>query len=159
MKIILKSFFYIAGIIWLSFAIQGCNRPEAPVFEMVREVSVKENYGDSLTLIAMADFHNPNNYKMILKQADIDILLNGKKISSLHQEYNLVIEKNAQFTVPLEATFSQKQINGNLISSALQILMGKKLILQYLGNIKVKAYGIRIRVPVDGQSEINIRDL
>jgi len=159
MKINLKSFFYGVGIVWLAFAIEGCNRPEAPVFKMVREVTVKENYGDSITLIAMADFYNPNNYKMILKQADIDILLNGNKISSLHQEYNLIIEKNADFTVPLEATFSQKQINGNLISSALQILLGKKLTLQYLGNIKVKAYGIRIRVPVDGQSEINVRDL
>ena len=159
MRINLKSFFYGAGYVWLFFAIQGCNRPEAPVFEMVREVTVKENFGDSITLIAMADFYNPNNYKMILKQADIDILLNGKKISSLHQEYDLVIEKKAEFTVPLEATFSQKQINGNIISSALQILMGKNLTLQYLGNIKVKAYGIRIRVPVDGQSEINIRDL
>lgn len=159
MKINLKSIFYVPGIVLLLIIVQGCKRPEAPVFETVREVSIKESSGDSITLMALADFYNPNNYKMVLKQADIDVLLNGKKISSLHQEYNLVIEKNANFTVPLEATFSQQEINGNIISSALDILMGRNLTINYVGNIKVKAYGIKIRVPVDGESKINIRDL
>ncbi|MBS0001301.1 MAG: hypothetical protein KFF73_20115, partial [Cyclobacteriaceae bacterium] len=100
-----------------------------------------------------------NNYKMILKQADIEVLLDGKKISNLHQEYNLVIEKNSKFTVPLEATISQDEIRGNLINSALNILLGRKLTLNYVGNIRVKAYGIRIRVPIEGESKIDLREL
>jgi hypothetical protein len=96
---------------------------------------------------------------MKLKQADIDLLLNGKKISSLHQKFDLIIEKKSAFTVPLEATFSQDQLSGNLISSALNILLGRKLTINYVGNIKVKAYGIRIRVPVQGESKIDIREL
>lgn len=155
----LKSLFFWQGLIFILLMMQGCKRPEAPVFEMVRDVTIKESRNDSITLIALADFYNPNNYKMVLKQAEIDLLLNGKKISSLHQEYNLVIEKNAKFTVPLEASFSQKQINGNIISSALNILMGRKLTINYMGNIKVKAYGIRIRVPVEGESKIDFREL
>ncbi len=158
MKMNINSIFYGTGIFLMFILIQGCNRPDAPVFEKVREVNIKESTGDSIKLMALADFFNPNNYKLVLKQADIDVLLNGKKISSLHQKYHLVIEKNAKFTVPLEATLSQEEINGNIISSALNILMGRKLTITYVGNIKVKAYGIRIRVPVNGESKINIRD-
>ncbi len=159
MKNNLKSILYGLGVIFIFLMMQGCKRPEAPVFEMVRDVFIKESSNDSIKLTALADFYNPNNYKMVLKKAEIDVLLNGKKISTLHQEYNLVIEKNAKFTVPLEATFSQKEINGNIISSALNILMGRKLTINYVGNIKVKAYGIRIRVPVEGESKIDLRDL
>jgi len=149
---------YLLGFIFL-IQLNACTRPEAPVFEMIRDISLKERTKDTVTLTAYADFYNPNNYKMILKKADIDLLLNGKKISSLHQEFDLIIEKRSEFSVPLEATFSQDQINGNLISSAINILLGRKLTINYEGNIKVKAYGIRIRVPVEGESKIDIRDL
>jgi LEA14-like dessication related protein len=149
---------YLSGILFL-ILLQGCKRPEAPVFETIREITIKERTKDSITLTAYADFYNPNNYKMVLKKADIDLLLNGKKISSLHQEFDLVIDKKSDFTVPIDATFSRDQINDNLISSALNILLGRKLTVNYVGNIKVKAYGIRIRVPVEGESKIDIRDL
>jgi len=138
--------------------ILGCNRPEAPIFETIREVKIKEQTDDLITITAFADFYNPNNYKIILKKADIDLLLNDKKISSLEQDFDLKIEKQSKFTVPLEATFSQSQINENLISSAIKILMGRKLTINYIGNIKVKAYGVRIKVPINGESKIDIRE-
>ena len=138
--------------------IQGCKRPEAPVFEKVRDIVITEKTGNTFTVTALADFYNPNNYKMVLKRADIDVLLEGKKISNLHQEYNLVIERNSKFTVPLEATISQDEIRGNLINSALSILLGKKLTLNYVGNIRVKAYGLGIRVPIEGESMIDLRE-
>lgn len=147
-----------AGII-VMLLIQGCKRPEAPVFEKVRDIVITEKTGNSFTVTALADFYNPNNYKMVLKRADIDVLLEGKKISNLHQEYNLVIDRNSKFTVPLEATISQDEIRGNLINSALNILLGKKLTLNYVGNIRVKAYGIGIRVPIEGESKIDLREL
>jgi LEA14-like dessication related protein len=139
--------------------IQGCKRPEAPVFDKVRDIIITEKTGNSFTVTAMADFYNPNKYKIVLKKADIDVLLDGKKISDLHQEFNLVIDKNSKFTVPLEATISQNEIRGNLINSALSILLGKKLTLNYVGNIRVKAYGIGIRVPIEGESKIDLREL
>lgn len=137
----------------------GCKRPEAPVFEKVRDIVITEKTGNSFTVTALADFYNPNNYKMVLKRADIDVLLEGKKISNLNQEYNLVIDRNSKFSVPLEATISQDDIRGNLINSALSILLGKKLTLNYVGNIRVKAYGIGIRVPIEGESRIDLREL
>jgi LEA14-like dessication related protein len=147
-----------AGIM-VMLLIQGCKRPEAPVFEKVRDIVITEKTGNTFTVTALADFYNPNNYKMVLKRADIDVLLEGKKISNLHQEYNLVIDRNSKFTVPLEATISQDEIRGNLINSALSILLGKKLTLNYVGNIRVKAYGVGIRVPIEGESKIDLREL
>ncbi len=150
--------FVLVSIITL-LIIYGCDRPQAPIFEIIREVKIKEQTDDLVTLTAFADFYNPNNYQIILKKADIDLLLNDKKISSLEQEFDLKIEKQSKFTVPLEATFSQSQINEDLISSAISLLMGRKLSLRYVGSIKVKAYGVKIKVPVNGESKIDIREL
>jgi len=96
---------------------------------------------------------------MVLKKAEIDVLLDGKKISSLQQDFDLVIDKNSSFTIPLEASISKSEIQGKFINSALSMLFGKQLTLNYVGYIRVKAYGIRIRVPVEGESSIDLRDL
>ncbi len=112
-----------------------------------------------MVLTAYADFYNPNNYKIILKQSDIQVLLNDKRITHFKQDYNLKIEKNSGFTVPMEAVIAQQDINNNLLSTALNLLLGRKLTVRYEGHIKVKAYGLRIRVPVTGESKIDPRDL
>ena len=62
-------------------------------------------------------------------------------------------------SVPVEISFSMSDLNTNVISSAINALLGKKQVLSYKGNIKIKAYVIRINVPVDGKTDFDLNDL
>jgi LEA14-like dessication related protein len=152
---------YRSSLIYLLilFAAISCKKLEAPVYESVDEIEIKDRSSNSVTITANVNFHNPNNYRITLKHADIDVLLNDKPITNFTRDYNLKIEKNENFTVPVEISFSMADLNTNVISSAINALLGKKQILSYRGNIKIKAYGIRINVPVDGKTDFDLNDL
>jgi LEA14-like dessication related protein len=136
----------------------SCKNLEAPVFESVEEVIIKDRTGTHVTVEAQVNFYNPNNHKITLKHADIDVLLNDKKITNYSREFNIKIERNEYFSVPVEISFSLANLNANVITSAINALLGKKQRLSYKGNIKIRAFGIKIKVPVDGSSDFDFND-
>ncbi len=154
-KVYRSSLLYILILI----AAFSCKKVEAPVYESVDEIEIIDRSSNSVTITANVNFYNPNNYRITLKKADIDVLLNDKPITNFTRVYNLKIEKNEHFTVPVEIRFSMADLNTNVISSAINALLGKKQVLSYKGNIKIKAYGIRINVPVDGKTDFDLNDL
>ena len=139
-------------------ALISCKKLEAPVFESVENVEVKDRTSTQVTLLADVNFYNPNNYKITLKHANIDVLLNEKPITNYTRDYNIEIEKNEHFSVPVEIKLSISDINTNVITSAINALMGKKQKLSYIGHIKIKAFGFRIKVPVDGNTDFDLND-
>lgn len=141
--------------VWLA----SCRKPEAPEFQSVRNVQINDGDSGTVVLTGEADFFNPNNYRIVLKNADIDIIFNGKKITDFKHDYDFAIEKKASFTIPMEFTFSRKVINDNLIGSALNILLGKKLTFRYVGQIRIKAWGVGMKVPVDGETNLDFKNL
>jgi LEA14-like dessication related protein len=149
------------GLIYFFLLITAlsCKKLEAPVFESVEQVEIKNRTRTEVTIAAEVNFYNPNNNKITLKHADIDVLLNDKKITNYTRDYNLRIEKNQHFSIPVEIDFSLSDLNANVISSAINALLGKKQKLSYKGFIRIKAYGIRVKVPVDGSSDFDLNDL
>ena len=137
-------------------AVFSCKKLEAPEFESVENLEIKDRTSTSVTLAAEVNFYNPNSRKITLKHADIDVFLNDKLITSYTRDYNLKIDNNEHFSVPVEIAFSLSDLNKNVISSALNALLGKKQMLSYKGHIKIKAFGIRIKVPVDGTTAFDL---
>lgn len=137
----------------------SCKKLDAPVFKSIEDVELINRNATNVTIAATTHFYNPNNVQITLKHADIDLLLNDKKITNYQKDYNLKIPKNSDFTVPLEITLSLSDLNSNIISSAISILTGKKQTLTYLGHVKIKAYGIRVKIPVEGSTKIDLNEL
>jgi len=151
----IKYWILYAVILLLSIS---CKKLEAPIFESVENVNVKDKTSTQVTLVADVNFYNPNNYKITLKHANIDVMLNEKLVTNYTRDYNIEIEKNEHFSVPIEIKLSLSDINTSIITSAINALMGKKQKLSYLGHIKIKAFGFKIKVPVDGYTNFDLND-
>lgn len=136
----------------------SCKNLKAPVFESVEEVEIVGRTPVNIILAAKINFYNPNNRQITLKHADIDVLINDKKITNYTSDYNIKIGKHEHFSVPVEITLSLADINTNIISSAINALLGKKQRLSYRGIIRLKAFGVRIKVPVNGTTDFDLRD-
>lgn len=135
----------------------SCNKPLAPEFKSIDPVEIEQLKKDLIIIKANADFYNPNKMKLTLIYGEIDVSIDGNYISTIKREYNMKLNPQTDFTIPLELSISPKKIKSSLLSTALGIISGRKLMIGYKGEIRVKAYGLPVKVPVDDEQEINIR--
>jgi len=137
----------------------ACKNLVAPVYESIEQVEVTERTGTYITVAAEVNFYNPNHRNITLKHADINVLINDKPITNFTRDYNIKIDKDEHFSVPVEITFTLADLNTNVITSAINALLGKKQRLSYKGHISIRAFGVRIKVPVDGTTQFDLNDL
>ncbi|ELR71044.1 hypothetical protein C900_03174 [Fulvivirga imtechensis AK7] len=145
----------LISIIAIVIVLTGCTRPEeAPVLKRVTNVEVTKVTGKEALLNADAIFFNPNRVSMKLRKVEVDVELEGKKIGQIEHSMKTKIPANAEFTVPLDATFNMKEVG--LLKSVLSMLGGKKMKVHYRGFIKVTVHGLPIKVPVDYEDEVRL---
>lgn len=142
---------FVLGIVLLT----SCTKPEdEPKFLGIDNIEVTKVTGKEVLLNADARFLNPNKVKIKLKKVDIDIELEGKTIGHIDQDFKLKIPANAEFTVPLNATFNIRELG--LLNGIISILGGKKIKVKYKGFIKASVHGYTSTVPVEFYDEVRI---
>lgn len=147
---IFLSIFILAGL-------NACNKPESPQFKYLENVVIELESLSTANLHAEAVLHNPNKNNLLIKSANIDILMGDKIIAVLDKELNIRVNGQEDFTVPLDVKIKLRDLNLNAISSALGLMGKSGQEIRYLGKIKVKAYGVPFSVKVDYTDNINLR--
>jgi len=141
-----------AFILMVTFS---CVPKEKVVFRGVQNVSVEPNEQNQPILKADAFFHNPNSVKMKLKEIYVDVMVNGKPTANVRQKMKVVIPPKSDFSVPVEALLSMKELG--LLDTIVNLLGGKKYDLQYTGYVKIAVHGVTIKVPFTHQEQIRLR--
>ncbi|MCW5912485.1 MAG: LEA type 2 family protein [Cyclobacteriaceae bacterium] len=134
---------------------QACAPKEDIVFKGIRNVEVQVGKSNNPELLAQAYFHNPNTMGMKLKEIHVDVLVDGKLSAEVRQKMKLKISPRSDFTVPLQATLSLKELG--LVDTIKNLLGGKKYEVQYVGFVRVAVHGITVKVPVKHREELRIR--
>jgi LEA14-like dessication related protein len=146
------SYISLLGILLLLAA--ACVPKQEVVFKGIKNIEVESAEGDPL-LKANAFFYNPNNIRMKLKEISIDVKVNGKQSAQIRQQMKLPIPAQAEFSVPLEAKLSLKELG--LLDTIMNILGGKKYEVRYEGYLRVAVHGITVKVPVDYKEELRLK--
>ena len=142
-------FFFLVGLL-----ITSCTPKEEIVFKGVKNVVV-EAQGIEPILTAEALFNNPNNMRMKLKEIHIDVLVDGKLSAEVRQNLKLSIPAMSDFSVPLTARLSLKDLG--LVDTIINLIGGKKYEIQYIGFVRVAMHGITVKVPVKHKEERRIQ--
>ena len=135
----------------------SCHSLLAPEFKKVENVTVNMQGLSSAHLTADALLFNPNKNSIKIRRADVDILMDDKKVASLNKKYNITVEGNSDFTVPLDITVSMKDLNLDVISAAGALFGQSGKEVRYKGKIKVTAYGLPFSVPVDYSQNLKLK--
>lgn len=149
----MRNIFYI--VLLIGFV--SCSKPESPEFKYLENVQVELESLSTAKLHADAVLYNPNKNAVTIKGADIDIYMENKAIGKLDMDYNIKVEGNSDFKVPLDVAIQLKDLNLNSIGAAFGLFGNVGPELYYLGKIKVKAYGVTFSVKVDYKQKINIK--
>ncbi|MBX7124289.1 MAG: LEA type 2 family protein [Cyclobacteriaceae bacterium] len=141
----------IATLVLLSYCLVAC-APKEPV--ELREVKdITAAWGKETSILrAEAICYNPNASGLTIRHADIDILLDGKLIGKLKQDFNVNVKPKSTFSVPLEVGITTKDIG--LMDTFLSLLGGRKRLIEFKGILKVRVHGFPVRVPVSHSQEL-----
>jgi LEA14-like dessication related protein len=142
---------------FLVIGFASCNKPESPEFKYLENVQVNLESLEEVMLHADAVLFNPNKNTVIIKGAEIEIFMEDKAIGKLDMEYNIKVDGNSDFKVPLDMVIKLKDLNLNAIGAALGLMGKSGPELHFLGKIKVKAYGVPFSVKVDHKQKVNIK--
>jgi LEA14-like dessication related protein len=146
-----RAFVFLIVVVALSF--QSCQRPKEDIV-LRRVKDVVADASSEPTLKAEAVFFNPNDASGRLRNINVDIFVNGKKVGRVEKDYKIKIPANSEFSVPLEVKLNMKELG--LVDTILGMIGGKKFDVKYVGKLGLTYKGIPIRVPVDYTSQIRV---
>ena len=144
-----NQFALLLGVILLA---AGCAPKEPVVLREVQIIQVTPGKNGNPILKANAIFHNPNSGSMKLKQINLEIMLDNKRVAVIDQQMDSMIKGKADFTLPLEVQLQLKDVG--LLDTILSLFGGKKYDVQFVGSLKVRVSGFPVKIPVNYKDQI-----
>src|SRR5580698_1107186 len=80
----------------------SCATPKALEYRQFKNLTIEKLGFASSTVRMDIVYYNPNNVRLQLKRADLDIYVNSIYAGHATQEYQITIPKLAEFNVPVQ---------------------------------------------------------
>ena len=135
----------------------ACKAPIEPDFKEIKDLKVSLSGFTSARITGEALFFNPNNTSLDIKNAEIDVSVDGQKVTRISKEINIKALPEEDFTIPIDLKLSLSDLHVNSLSSALDMLGGNEKQIHFTGKIKVKVYGINFNVPIDHKENVRLK--
>lgn len=142
--------------LFIFILLSSCTFEENVKFEQIKNVKLAGIKDGMVKLTAEADFYNPNNVSGKLKAVDLEVLLKDKSLARITQTNHFRIDKNADFSIPINVTFPMENIQNGFLDNLLTIVSGNKLTIHFKGEIKVSTWGFTQTVPVSYYEEVRL---
>ena len=149
-------------ILWISIGIMSCcflacEAPQKPEFKYIKNVKFSSLKGNNVILDADVILHNPNPFGLTLTATNLDVSVNNKRAGNVEQTFDTEVAAASDFSVPVKIGIDQKIISGDLLNTAMNFLLNKKVKVHYKGYVTVKALDIPIDIPIDNEEEVTMR--
>lgn len=135
------------------FIITSCKKPTAPQYLDFQHLNINSiGLGESV-VSADVRFYNPNNFKMKLKEAEVDVSVNEKFIGHSSLDSLMIIPKKDTFSIPVRMKVDMKILMANSILA----LLSNEVDLKMEGRAKVGKGGIFFNVPISYQGKQKLK--
>ena len=126
------------------FSLASCGKIEEPQFKRIDGFGLKKLGVRESVIGFNLVFQNPNNFGLTVKEADINVYVDSVLLGKFKQPNETMVEKNAEFSIPLEGAIGiDKALQLNLPS-----LLGKEVQVRGEGNVRVGKGGVFINKAV-----------
>ena len=125
--------------------------PKKPTLLNVKLLNTPDLVQEEIKLKADLIFVNPNYYGLTLKNHDIDVFVNEKKVSNLSQSDARRIPAKQNFEIPVNINFYKETVFGSsgFLSGILKSIVMQELIVTYKGTVEVEVLGFGIPIEID----------
>ena len=130
----------------------SCRQPRQLVYKNVQNFKLKQDGLQSQVCLDVRMF-NPNKYCMKLKDANVDVFINGRSLGKMHVANGCPVPRLDTFAMPVTLNVDLK----NVLPNAFQLLMNGEVDIKLTGSVKAGKHGVYIKVPVSYEGKQDIR--
>lgn len=139
----------IVGIFLVVLVFMSCSSPKALEYREYHNFSVEKlGYSNSTIKLDLVYF-NPNNFRMQLRNTDLDIFINGKLFGHSSTDTLIPIPKRDTFSLPVMFDVNMQ----SLYQNALNALLGREVIVKVSGKVKIGKANVFMYFPVNYESK------
>ncbi len=133
----------------------SCRQPKALVYQSIQNFGMKQAGIRQTELSMNVLLFNPNRYPLKLKDADVDVFINGSKLGKMLLSECFPVPGLDTFSMPVTLNVDLK----NVLPNALQLLMNPEVDITLDGAIKAGRHGLYLNVPVHYQGKQDLRSV
>jgi LEA14-like dessication related protein len=147
---------YLLAVLTISLLIISCSSPKDFEFKGLQDIKIENISMGKNKINAKIKYFNPNNFSMVLKQIDCDILMNNQPFTKVHLDTNFVIPANASFMVPAQMEFEMS----SLVKNSMDLIFNKPIKLNIKGNATLSKGIFTRTVPIafESNQKLNLGD-
>ena len=131
------------------FAFMSCSTPKALEYRSYSNFTVEKLGFDYSTVKLNLEYYNPNNFRMQLRNTNLDVFINGKLFGNSSTDTLIQIPKKDTFTLPIKFNVNMQSVYQN----ALNTLFGKEVLIKVTGKVKVGKANVFMYFPVNYESK------
>ncbi|MGN6802417.1 MAG: LEA type 2 family protein [Ginsengibacter sp.] len=137
-----EKFSYIMVVV---FVFMSCSSPKSLEYRDYHNFQIQSLGFDKSTVSLDIEYYNPNNFRMQLRNSDLDVFINGKLFGHSSIDTLIQIPKKDTFSLPVLFDVNMQSVYQN----ALNTLLGKEVELRVSGKIKVGKANVFMYFPVN----------
>lgn len=139
---------YLLSVLCISFFVFSCSSPKDFEFKGLQDIKIEKISMGKNKINAKIKYYNPNNFSLVLKQINCDILMNNQPFTKIHLDTNFVIPANANFMVPAQMEFEMS----SLVKNSMDLIFNKPIKLNIKGNATLSKGIFTKTVPIAYES-------
>jgi hypothetical protein len=141
-----KKNFVIAGML---IAFMSCRSPKALEYRTYNNFSVERLGFSNSTVKLNLVYFNPNNFRMQLRNTDLDIFINSKLFGHSTTDTLIDIPQKDTFSLPVKFDVNMQ----SLYQNALNTLLGKEVVVRVTGKVKIGKANVFMYFPINYESK------
>lgn len=127
----------------------SCSSPKALEYRDYHDFSIEKLGYSNSTIKLNLIYFNPNNFRMQLRNTDLDIFINGKLFGHSSTDTLIQIPKKDTFSLPVKFDVDMQ----SLYQNALNTLLGKQVTVRVAGKIKIGKANVFMYFPINYESK------
>ena len=127
----------------------SCSSPKSLEYRDYHNFTIDKLGFNNSTVSLDIEYYNPNNFRMQLRNTDLDVFINGKLFGHSSTDTLIQIPRRDTFNLPVKFDVNMQTVFQN----ALNTLFGKEVLLRVSGKIKVGKARVFMYFPVNYESK------
>ena len=143
----------------LALLMSSCLTFKEVEFKGVEDFKVEKLTASEGKVRVSVNVDNPNNYKIKIKKADLDLYLGGKNVGKAKLDKKVIIPKKSESTQDVVIVADNLDLAKAIASNFMPALLSGKLNVGVKGKVKAGVFIISKKFDFDVSEKINVKDL
>lgn len=135
----------------------GCMEYKEVELVEVKQVVVRVFSMKEIRLVVYMQIHNPNNYKIAITEADMELFVKGKKIGNAKLDNTIVLPKNSNEVYEALVFTPMNEMQTNAIPTILSVIGQPTVPVHVKGYVKGKVKGVAKKIPVEFTDNVRLK--